>query len=98
MRRDRFDRGGGDLTGSPHGFVNPTLYSRVRTGNGLIYVVHVDAAVTRVDYNNGVNAKQGTVTSVRTFDFPGLAISTAPGYDNTTGLGVPNGLTFLQKL
>ena len=49
-------------------------------------------------YVNGVNAKKGTITSVRTFDFAGLAISTTPGYDNTTGLGVPNGLTFLQRL
>ena len=87
-----------DLSGSPHGFINPTLYSRVRTGNGLIDVVHANGAVARVDYINGVNAKQGTITSVRTFDFPGLAISTTPGYDNTTGLGVPNGLTFLQRL
>jgi subtilase family serine protease len=87
-----------DLSGSPHGFINPTLYSNVRTGNGVVDVVHTDGAVARVDYVNGVNAKKGTVTSVRTFDFAGLAISTTPGYDNTTGLGVPNGLTFLQRL
>jgi subtilase family serine protease len=87
-----------DLSGSPHGFINPTLYSTVRTNNGLIDVVHATAAVARVDYANGVNAKKGTITSVRTFDFPGLAISTTSGYDNTTGLGVPNGLTFLQRL
>jgi len=87
-----------DLSGSPHGFINPTLYSNVRTGNGLVDVVHADGAVVRVDYVNGVNAKSGTITSVRTFDFPGLTISTTPGYDNTTGLGVPNGLTFLQRL
>ena len=34
-------------------------------------------------------------TSVRTFDFQGLAIHTTPGYDNVTGLGVPDGLAFL---
>jgi len=87
-----------DLAGSPHGFINPTLYSNVSTQNGLVDVVHANAADVRVDYVNGVDAKKGTVTSVRTFDLPGLAISTTPGYDNTTGLGVPNGLTFLQRL
>jgi subtilase family serine protease len=87
-----------DLSGSPHGFINPTLYSNVRTRGGLKDVVHANAADVRVDYVNGVNAKDGTLTSVRTFDFAGLSISTAPGYDNTTGLGVPNGLTFLRRL
>ena len=87
-----------DLAGSPHGFINPSLYSNVRTQDGLVDIVHAAAAVVRVDYKNGVNAKKGTVTSVRTFDFGGLEISTVPGYDNTTGLGVPNGLTFLRRL
>ena len=32
---------------------------------------------------------------MRTFDFQGLTIHTTPGYDNVTGLGVPNGLAFL---
>ena len=82
---------------------NPTVEALVTladggTGNGLVDVVHADGAVVRVDYVNGVNAKSGTITSVRTFDFAGLTISTTPGYDNTTGLGVPNGLTFLQRL
>ena len=70
----------------------------MRTHNGLVDVVHANAAVARVDYRNGVDAKKGTITSVRTFDFAGLAISTTAGYDNTTGLGVPNGLTFLQRI
>ena len=51
--------------------------------------------MVRVDYNNGVDATDGTHPSVRTFDFQGLAIHTTPGYDNVTGLGVPNGLAFL---
>jgi hypothetical protein len=87
-----------DLAGSPHGFINPSLYSNVRTQDALVDIVHANAAAVRFDYNNGVNAKKGTVTSVRTFDFGGLSISTVPGYDNTTGLGVPNGLTFLRRL
>ncbi|HTL86495.1 MAG TPA: hypothetical protein VL856_15025 [Acidimicrobiia bacterium] len=45
-----------------------------------------------------LGCREGTVTSVRTFDFPGLAISTKSGYDTTTGLGVPNGSTFLRHI
>ena len=51
--------------------------------------------VVRVDFVNGVDGTDGTTTSVRMFDFQGLAIHTAPGYDNVTGLGTPNGLAFL---
>ncbi|HEV7524848.1 MAG TPA: S53 family peptidase [Acidimicrobiia bacterium] len=86
-----------DSTGSPHGFINPTLYS-LSGSSSIIDVLHAKAADVRVDYLNGINASQGTVTSVRTFDFRGLTIKTQPGYDNTTGLGVPNGVTFLGKI
>ncbi len=47
-----------DLAGSPHGFINPSLYSDARTHNGLVDVVHANAAVARVDYRNGVDAKK----------------------------------------
>jgi len=86
-----------DLAGSPHGFINPSLYALAGT-SAITDVVHVNAAAVRVDYNDSVDAKKGTTTSVRTFDFPGLAIATTPGYDNTTGLGVPNGSDFLTHI
>jgi subtilase family serine protease len=86
-----------DLSGSAHGFINPSLYSLAGTA-AITDVTHVKAADVRVDYTNGVDAKNGTTTTVRTFDLPGLAISTTPGYDNTTGLGVPNGATFLRHI
>jgi subtilase family serine protease len=88
-----------DLAGAPHGFINPTLYSTTRTTAGAITdVVHQNGAVVRVDFNNMVDTKRGTSTTVRTFDLGGLAIETTPGYDNTTGLGTPNGTTFLQHI
>ena len=37
----------------------------------------------------------GLTVSVRTFDYQGLTIHTTPGYDDVTGLGVPDGLAFL---
>jgi subtilase family serine protease len=82
---DRFD----------HGFVNPVLYQFTSRTKAITDVRHVGGGAVRVDYVNGVDASDGTVRSVRTFDFQGLTINTAPGYDNVTGLGVPNGLAFL---
>jgi len=84
---DRFD----------HGFVNPVLYQFSSRTKAITDVRHVGGGAVRVDYVNGVDASDGTVRSVRTFDFQGLTIHTAPGYDNVTGLGVPNGLAFLLR-
>ncbi|WP_191248348.1 S53 family peptidase [Amycolatopsis deserti] len=81
------------LTGFHHGFVNPVIY---RAGAPAVRdVQHVDGAVMRVDYANSVDATGGLITSARELDWPGLTIHTTPGYDNVTGLGVPNGLAFL---
>jgi subtilase family serine protease len=78
-----------------HGFVNPVLYKFTSRTRAIDDVRHVTGGVVRVDFVNGTDDKDGTVTSVRTFDFQGLAIHTAPGYDNVTGLGTPDGLAFL---
>jgi hypothetical protein len=58
----------------------------------------------RVDYLDGVDAKEGTITSVRTLDYQGrevfcsgtgnctrqkVALETTPGFDSMTGLGTP---------
>jgi len=87
-----------DLLGYHHGFINPRLYATLNGTPGITDVQHVVGAAVRVDYLNGVDAADGTVTSVRTFDFQGLTIKTTPGYDNVTGLGVPNGMQFLFRL
>jgi subtilase family serine protease len=78
-----------------HGFVNPVLYQITSRTKAITDVRHVGGGAVRVDYVNGVDASDGTVRSVRTFDFQGLTIHTTPRYDNVTGLGVPNGLAFL---
>jgi subtilase family serine protease len=78
------------ILGHRHGFVNPELYSP--EGRKTIRdVTHADTAVARVDYTNTVDASGGLLTSVRTFDFQGQSIRSAPGYDNVTGLGTPAG-------
>ncbi|TWP38844.1 S53 family peptidase [Leekyejoonella antrihumi] len=83
----------------PLGFLNPSLYSLSGT-HALRDVNHgkaVTDAVVRVDYVNGVNAKDGTVTSARTLNQTGT-IFTRKGYDDVTGVGSPNGLSFLRAL
>jgi subtilase family serine protease len=88
-----------EYTGVRHGFINPALYANEAGTAGIIDVVHVSAADVRVDYKNGVDATNGIIRSVRSFDdTSGLAIHTTPGYDNTTGLGTPNGLEFITRL
>lgn len=83
------------LAGVRHGFLNPELYLVGYKAGGITDVTHVMGAVVRVDYVNDLDNAEGTVTSIRTFDDQGLTIKTAPGYDNVTGLGTPNGLDFL---
>jgi hypothetical protein len=58
-------------------------------------VQHANGGVVRVDFVNGIDASDGLSTTVRAFDYPNLTIHTTPGYDNVTGLGVPNGAIFL---
>jgi subtilase family serine protease len=85
------------IAGHRHGFINPALY-RLGVGGPIKDVVHQNNADVRVDYANAENAADGLLTSVRTFDFPGLAISTTKGYDNVTGLGTPAGAALLKRL
>lgn len=84
------------MVGFHHGFLNPALYQFGSSTSAVTDVQHVDGGVVRVDFNDRVDNAQGTTTSVHTFDFQKQAIQTAPGYDNVTGLGVPNGGTFLN--
>ena len=75
--------------GHPHGFANPLFYSNA----GAFYdVLSVKTAVARRNFNNGVDASAGTADRIRTFDdYSGSPTQfTAPGWDNVTGLGVPN--------
>ncbi len=75
--------------GSPHGFANPFFYG----GTVLYYDVgSVKTAVARRNFINNVNGS--TVDRLRTFDdySQSPSQSTGTGWDNVTGLGVPNGI------
>ncbi len=84
---------------APHGFVNPALYELGVSRNGPIQdVLPTRNGVVRVDYANSLDASKGLLTSVRSFSFPGLFIDTRKGYDDVTGLGTPNGATFVPRI
>ncbi len=98
--------------GGALGFVNPLLYKLDASPSALSafndIVPEGKQAVVRVDYVNGVNGREGTLTSVRVLDYEGrevfcsgtgnctrqkVALDTAPGFDSMTGIGTPgNGL------
>ncbi len=70
------------------GLLNPTIYANPAaftdvTGTPL------DAGNVRADYVNGVDAADGIVYSVRTFD-QDSSLTVGPGWDDVTGLGSPN--------
>ncbi len=75
--------------GSPHGFANPLFYANA----GAFYdVLSVKTAVARRNYNNSVNANNGTSDFLRTLDdYSGSPTQhTGAGWDNVTGLGSPS--------
>jgi subtilase family serine protease len=78
--------------GSPHGFANPFFYG-LSSGN-FYDVGSAQTGIARRDFNNGVDASNGTSDSVRTCDdYSGSPTqSTGAGWDNVTGLGVFNGI------
>jgi len=80
-------------SGAPHGFANPAFYANP----GAFYdVKHVKGAVVRANFVNGVDANDGRVYRLRTFD-QGLSLKTNAGYDDITGLGTP-GPSFISAL
>ncbi len=95
--------------GGSLGFVNPLLYklgsSPSSAARAFYDVVPAGKqALVRNDYLDGVDASEGTLTSVRTLDYEGretycsgtgncthqsVALNTANGFDSMTGLGTP---------
>jgi subtilase family serine protease len=69
------------------GFANNRIYSLAHSG--VFYDVNgpgADEGNVRSDYANGVNASNGYVYSVRTFNHDSSLV-TGPGWDDVTGLG-----------
>jgi subtilase family serine protease len=84
--------------GEPHGFANPALYELY--GTRAVRDVTLPPqpnGVVRVDYVNGVDALDGTVTSLRSFQQLGT-LTSVKGYDDSTGVGTPNGFLYVYGL
>jgi subtilase family serine protease len=86
--------------GRHHGFANPALYA----AGAAAYRDVVDPSsalgggVVRNDYVNGVDASSGIRTTLRSLGYEGSLIHATTGYDDMTGLGSPNGASFLSAL
>jgi hypothetical protein len=84
--------------GKRHGFANPALYAI--NGTGAFHDISApgsSVAVVRTNYVNNVDDGDGTQTVLRTAGNLGT-LSSVPGYDDSTGLGSPDGLAFLSAL
>lgn len=77
--------------GKTFGFANPVFYKHA---NCFRDIKSIKTAVARRNFNNYVDVSDGTSDKIRTFDdYSGSPTqSTGLGWDNVTGLGVPNGI------
>ena len=81
-----------------HGFANPAFYALAhRKAFHDVKAPKRKVAVVRTNYLNSTNASDGTEKRLRTGADTGT-LSSIAGFDDSTGLGTPNGLTFLRGL
>ncbi|MCM2419352.1 S53 family peptidase [Streptomyces sp. RKAG293] len=79
--------------GIPVGFANPLIYDRYATSAYHDVTDHPlgqgrDQAVVRVDFVNGVDAADGTTTSLRSLG-KDASLHATVGFDDVTGVGTP---------
>jgi subtilase family serine protease len=87
------------VNGGSLGFLNPKIY-KLAGSTAFRDVNHgrlVTDGVVRVDFVNGSDATDGQLTSLRTLNQTGT-IYTRPGYDDVSGVGSPNGVSFLTAM
>jgi subtilase family serine protease len=90
---DAVQYNGGDI-----GFINPLLYRDIDT----TAITDVTAPTTReatvrTNLKNPSNSSSPLIWELQTIDVP-TTIYAAPGYDDQTGVGTPNGVSFLQAM
>jgi subtilase family serine protease len=94
-----------EAAGHSLGFLNPRLYALYGNSSALYDILPAGKQdQSRADFVNGIDAAQGFLYSTRIIDYEGqeqfctasgvcttreVALNTAPGYDNMTGLGSP---------
>jgi subtilase family serine protease len=84
--------------GRHHGFANPLLYAFAGS-NAFRDIVDPASPMgaVRTDFANSVNPHDGLAFTLRSLNQTGT-LDTAPGYDDVTGLGSPNGQAFLNAM
>jgi subtilase family serine protease len=85
--------------GHPHGFANPAIYAQA--GRSVLHDIKGKSpvpAVVRVNYNNSVDAGDGISVILRSLDDEAQSLHLAPGWDNLTGVGTPNGPGYVKAL
>jgi subtilase family serine protease len=75
--------------GGAVGELNPTIYADASTEFTDVAGTPPAAGAVRPDYTDGIDPSGGIGYSVRTFD-QDSSLSIAPGWDDVTGVGVPN--------
>jgi subtilase family serine protease len=83
--------------GMRHGFANPALYQLGASAFHDVSAPKAKVAVVRTNYVNNTNAAGGVQTVLRTTGDTGTLTSIS-GFDDSTGLGTPKGLSFLSAL
>jgi len=84
--------------GARHGFANPALYAASpKKAYHDIKPPATTIASLRTDYANKTNAANGTTEALRTTGQT-VSLTSAAGYDDSTGLGSPRGLAFLHAM
>ena len=79
-------------SGARFGFLNPAIYSAAKKGSKAftdVLPVHTGDANVRPDFVNAVDASNGIVYSIRTFD-QDSSLRVTPGWDDVTGVGTLN--------
>ena len=68
------------------GLLNPLIYAN-HSGFHDVTGAGIDAGAIRVDYANGVDATNGYLYSVRSFNSTNTTLKVGPGWDDETGWG-----------
>lgn len=84
--------------GTDIGFANPMLYAKASAFSDIL-PAPAGLAVIRSDYANYVDASSGYLATARVigYDAP-LTIHAGAGYDDVTGLGTPDGQSWVSAL
>jgi subtilase family serine protease len=86
------------FNGSAIGFINPLLYENIdKSAITDVTAPSTPEATVRTNLTNPANGSSPLTWLLQTIDVP-TTIFSAPGYDDQTGVGTPNGVYFLQAM